>query len=636
MQNWAKGEITLEELRPQYQLLRELREEESAAAQRHPLYAAGLGHLYMGEATDWQTVYQEAQRVMQLLNQNADDSQTRPLLERYGGRKELLPLIEAARQAYNELLPLCQRGLDMLNSSIKDSDAWLTRQMFLINSLSQHLDELKAWSAWCKTSTEAEAAGLAPLVAAYRQGLAHDEVMNAGKRSFYKNLALSTIEATHVLDEFRGLLFNEQIEQFQRLDQELRQLTRQEIYCKLSANVPNFTKEASKNSEIGILQKAIRSKGRGISLRKLFDRLPNILHRICPCMLMSLLSVAQYIDPCHPPFDLVVFDEASQMQTCKAIGALACARDAVIVGDPKQMPPTNFFSSSAVDEDNLELEDLESILEDCLALRMPQTHLLWHYRSRHESLIAFSNQQFYENKLFTFPSSNARESKVTLHHVDGVFERGKKRANPIEAQAVVEELKRRAQDPILRRQSVGIVTFNIAQQTFIDDLFMEACQKDSNLENWAFNAEEPLFIKNLENVQGDERDVIIFSIGYGPDELGRVTMNFGPLNRDGGWRRLNVAVSRARREMTVFTSLWPEQISTARTRAAGVHALRAFLEFAHTQNLPPTDDINAIIRPRREELSRLICSELQKYGYSRRICPYIDQPNSQKTASAMI
>ena len=616
MQGWARGEITLQELRPQYQLLKELQQEETTIAQMHPLYAPGLGRLYLGEGTDWQAVAQEAQRVMELLNQNADDSQTRPLLERYGGRKELLPIIETARQTYAELRPLCQQGLELLGCSISEQDAWLTRQLFLINSLSKHIDELKAWSAWCKTSSEAEACGLAPLVAAYRQGLAHDQVMNAGKRSFYKNLALSAIESAPILDEFRGLLFNEQIEQFNRLDQELRQLSRQEIYSRLSEKIPNFTKEASKNSEIGILQKAIRSKGRGISLRKLFDRLPNLLHRICPCMLMSPLSVAQYIDPCHPPFDLVVFDEASQIQTCKAIGALARARDAVIVGDPKQMPPTNFFSTSSIDEENLELEDLESILEDCLALHMPQTHLLWHYRSRHESLIAFSNQQFYENKLFTFPSSNARESKVTLHHVEGIFERGKRRTNTIEGQAVIEELKRRAQDPILRKQSIGIVTFNIAQQNLIDDLFMEACQNDSALENWAYNAEEPLFIKKLEIVQCDERDVIIFSIGYGPDEFGRTTMNFGPLNRDGGWRRLNVAISRARREMMVFTSLWPEQINTARTRAAGVHALRAFLEFAHTQHLPPVEDISAIIRPQREEISRLICQELQKYGYS--------------------
>ena len=154
-------------------------------------------------------------------------------------------------------------------------------------------------------------------------------------------------------------------------------------------------------------------------------------------MLMSPLSAAQYLDPDRKPFDLVIFDEASQMPTARAVGALARGIDAVIVGDPKQMPPTSFFSGNSLDEDNLEAEDLESILDDALALNMPQSHLLWHYRSRHESLIAFSNYRFYENKLYTFPSINDRESKVTLVHIDGFFDRGKSRQNRAEAEAVV-------------------------------------------------------------------------------------------------------------------------------------------------------------------------------------------------------
>lgn len=203
-----------------------------------------------------------------------------------------------------------------------------------------------------------------------------------------------------------------------------------------------------------------------------------------------------------------------------------------MVGDPKQMPPTSFFTSNTVDEENLEQEDLESILDDCLALNMPQSHLLWHYRSQHESLIAFSNREFYDNRLYTFPSVNDRESMVRLVYVDGFFDRGKTRQNRGEAEAVVAELSNRAHDPALRDRSVGVVTFNINQQNLISDLLDEACRTDSVLEDWAYHSPEPLFIKNLENVQGDERDVILFSIGYGPDEQGHVTMNFGPLNRE--------------------------------------------------------------------------------------------------------
>lgn len=204
------------------------------------------------------------------------------------------------------------------------------------------------------------------------------------------------------------------IQQFKKLDEEMEQLARAEIYYRLAAKVPNFANEAAQNSEVGILQRAIKSNGRGISIRRLFQQIPNLLPRICPCMLMSPISVAQYLDSGWTPFDIVVFDEASQMQTCKAVGALARGKSAVIVGDPKQMPPTNFFASNTVDEDNFENEDLESILDDCLVLSMPQTHLLWHYRSRHESLIAFSNSQFYENKLYTFPSVNDSSQKFRL------------------------------------------------------------------------------------------------------------------------------------------------------------------------------------------------------------------------------
>ena len=246
----------------------------------------------------------------------------------------------------------------------------------------------------------------------------------------------------------------------------------------------------------------------------------------------------------HDKFDLVVFDEASQMPTCEAVGAIARGNHVVVVGDPKQMPPTNFFTSNSVDEEHIEIEDLESILDDCLALSMPSKYLLWHYRSKHESLIAFSNSQYYDNKLLTFPSPDDLAAKVTLVPIEGYYDKGKSRQNQAEAQAVVDEIVRRLSDPELRNQSIGVVTFSSVQQTLIEDMLSDVVLQNAELENLAFNREEPVFIKNLENVQGDERDVILFSVGYGPDVNGRVSLNFGPLNRDGGERRLNVAVSR--------------------------------------------------------------------------------------------
>ena len=184
------------------------------------------------------------------------------------------------------------------------------------------------------------------------------------------------------------------------------------------------------------------------------------------------------------------------------------------------MPPTSFFAGNTIDEDNLDIEDLDSILDDCLALGMPQTNLRWHYRSRHESLIAFSNREFYENSMFTFPSANDREKRVNLVKTEGFFDRGKKRVNEGEAKAVVAELRRRFHDPALKKQSIGVITFNISQQSLIEDLLKEEYRRDPDFERWANDREEPLFVKNLENVQGDERDVILFSVAYGPDDQG--------------------------------------------------------------------------------------------------------------------
>lgn len=204
---------------------------------------------------------------------------------------------------------------------------------------------------------------------------------------------------------------------------------------------------------------------------------------------------------------------------------------------------------------------------------------------------------------------------MRLVPVEGVFERGKSRKNRAEAEAVINELIRRCHTPELSGQSVGVVTFNITQQHLIDDLLSEACAKDPALEKWVYEAEEPLFIKNLENVQGDERDVILFSIGYGPDENGKVYMNFGPLNRDGGWRRLNVAVSRARCEMVVFSTLRPEQIDLSRTKAEGVEALRAFLEYAQGRPAALSETALKTQTRKPDGIARAICQALEEKGY---------------------
>lgn len=464
--------------------------------------------------------------------------------------------------------------------SSDDSTSWLQNNIITAQRQQSGIDLLKDWTSWTNIRDKAKASGLDVVVAAYEIGtITSAEIGIQYRKALYKAIAEYIIGQSPALASFNSALFEDKIARFKNISESFEKLTREELYARLAAKIPDFSIEASQSSEVGILQKAIRSNGRAMSIRKLFDSIPNLLPRLTPCMLMSPISVAQYFDAAKAHFDLVIFDEASQMPTCEAVGAMARGSNVIVVGDPKQMPPTSFFATANRDEDNPE-EDLESILDDCLALSMPSKHLLWHYRSKHESLIAFSNAKYYENKLFTFPSTDDLATKVSFVHVQGFYDKGKTRQNKAEAIAIVAEILRRLAHPDLSKRSMGVVTFSSVQQNLIEDILTEEFRKAPHLEKIALEAEEPLFIKNLENVQGDERDVILFSICYGPDETGKVSLNFGPLNREGGWRRLNVAVSRARYEMTIFSTLLADGIDLARTSAEGVAGLKAFLAFA--------------------------------------------------------
>lgn len=534
----------------------------------------------------------------------------------YCGNRAYAPMVNDVSDKLETML-LARTSLygEIQCTEIDNEEDFFATEFTLCDNLENNTDSLKDICLWNHFARILTGYGIDAIATAYEKGLPHEEVLPAYNKAVSNCLICSIVDKDEYLKTFSDALFNDKIRQFKELDDKITELTKKEIYARLAANVPQFQASSAQSSETGILQRAIKSNGRGLSIRKLFSQIPNLLPRLTPCMLMSPLSAAQYLDPASELFDLVVFDEASQLPTAKAVGAIARGREAIVVGDPNQMPPTSFFMSDTIDEDNPEMEDLESILDDCLAIEMPQTHLLWHYRSRHESLIAFSNSEFYENRLYTFPSVNDRESKVSFVHVDGFFDRGRTRQNLAEAQAIVEEIRRRCYDKETSSLSVGVVTFNISQSNLIDDLITNACREDSVLEDWLYNQEEPLFIKNLENVQGDERDVILFSVGYGTDKDGKTYMNFGPLNRDGGWRRLNVAVSRARYEMKVFSSLTSDQINLARTSSQGVSALKAFLEYAEKGILRNNISNAASQKPDTKGTINSICRELEAKGY---------------------
>lgn len=457
----------------------------------------------------------------------------------------------------------------------------LSTLSILLSTAIPHTAKAKDWWQWMLRREALAKLGAQPVIALCEDTSASASDITQGfLRHLYTQLAQQIIATDVRLASFNGWMFEEVIDKYRTLAKDFQVLMRHELYSRLAARIPAGTMMVNAQSELGILRRTIANGGRAMSIRKLFDQLPTLLPRLCPCMLMSPLSVAQYIDMASEKFDLVVFDEASQIPTSEAVGAMARGKTIIVVGDPKQMPPTSFFASNQVSEEDTYLDDMESVLDDCIALSLPSRYLSWHYRSKHESLIAFSNANYYESRLSTFPSPDNQLSKVQLIPVGGVYDKAHTRTNKKEAEAIIAEVARRLSCPILRQRSIGVIAFSQAQQSLIEDKLMELFSAQPELETIVSQQAEPIFVKNLENVQGDERDVILFSIGYGPDASGKVSMNFGPLNNQGGERRLNVAVSRARYEMLVYTSLSAEQIDLRRTRSRGVEGLRNFLDFA--------------------------------------------------------
>ena len=577
-----------------YEKLNRLGEVSRSVKEAPAEITAVFGGSWLGEETDWDMLAQSAALSSDVRGRieasSLSTEQKKSLAEKIASgfadssakaaNRELTDKITADHSALDSIVSTLENDYSFRSDKLISGDNWCGFAADKADAVIGALPRLKEWTGIVSICNKLRSFGIGCVADAYLDGnVPTTQLLSAFDCDLSRAAISAVISESPVLSGFQGTLFEDTIRRFGEVLNSFSTLTMQELVAELSAKIP-AAGEAAGSSEIGILQKAIKSNGRMMSIRKLFDSIPNLLRRMCPVMLMSPISVAQYIDPSYPKFDLVIFDEASQLPTCEAVGAIARGENVIVVGDPKQLPPTSFFSSNQVDEENYEKEDLESVLDDCLALSMPQKHLLWHYRSRHESLIAYSNAKYYENKLFTFPSPDDQVSEVSWVHVDGYYDKGSTKTNKAEAKAIVDEISRRLRDPQLRKLSIGVVTFSQSQQNLVDDMLMEAFRSEPELETFANEQYEPILIKNLENVQGDERDVIMFSIGYGPDKDGKVSMNFGPLNRDGGWRRLNVAISRSKCQMIVYSVITPDQIDLSRTRSEGVEGLKGFLEFA--------------------------------------------------------
>ncbi len=460
-----------------------------------------------------------------------------------------------------------------------------------LSALSQHLAgwsgaarHIQEWCAWRGVSQSAAAQGLGPLIQAMEDGVVGpDGAVRALEANYARWWIDLAVDASPRLRSFVAAKHETRIERFRVLDARMLVLSSRLARARIASGVPSVVARQV-DPEYALLTRELAKRQRHLPIRQLAARMPKALRRLTPCLMMSPLSVAQYLPAEAEPFDLVIFDEASQITTWDAIGAVGRGRQVIVVGDPRQLPPTSFFErrSSEADDASVEVEthDLDSILDECLGAGIPTVELTWHYRSRHESLIAFSNQVYYGSRLVTFPSPVTWDDAVSFHYVpNGVYARGAGRTNEAEARAVLAEALAVLRAP--EQRSLGIVTFNAEQQTMIEDLLDKARRDDPSLErHFSDDAAEPVLIKNLEGVQGEERDVMLFSLTYGPDTTGRIGLNFGPLNLSGGERRLNVAVTRARERLVVFGSVRAEQLDLARTGATGVRHLKQFLSFA--------------------------------------------------------
>lgn len=453
-----------------------------------------------------------------------------------------------------------------------------------------HQRRLKDWTAWRRVRDEALQVELTPLIEALENdSIAPNVALDTFETAYARWFAFTRMDEEQLLKAFMPGEQEDRILRFRELDDRMGELSTRYIRAKLCGLIPDKG-EVGKKDGYGTLKHQLQLQRPSMPIRKLAAEMGDAFTRLAPCMLMSPLSIAQYLPADQALFDLVIFDEASQITPWDAIGAMARGKQVIIAGDPKQMPPSNDFqrSADAVTVDDDTVPDLPSILDECLGAGVPSHRLSWHYRSKHESLITFSNARYYGNELVTFPPPETRPSAVSWARVPGVYTSGIK-TNPIEAQAIVDAAVSRLRDPAFVDEkgaplSLGIITMNAEQMRLVEDLLDKARRAYPAIEPH-FDTEnrlEPVCVRNLETVQGDERDVILLGVNFGPTEPSGKTMSmsFGKLNNAGGERRLNVAATRARREMKVFTSFEPGMIDLTRTASEGVRDLKAFIEFA--------------------------------------------------------
>ena len=488
----------------------------------------------------------------------------------------------------------------------------------------QQLTRLQAWESFVRLRDACQQTIAQPLINRIEKDMLESEDIAS---CFEGNLADALLgKAFRERPELRDFVFNlheRKIAGFRKLDSEIIELNRLRLIAQLHQNRPRLFIGASPDSEIGILQNQFSRERGHMPIRELLTKTGGLIQKIKPCFMMGPISIAQFCDPQMVQFDVVVFDEASQIRLEDALGALLRGKQAIVIGDTRQLPPTRFFDGIVEDDEEKDEDDfmnpivgVVSILDLCRQ-SVPMKKLKWHYRSRHESLIAVSNQEFYDNNLYVFPSAIDKVEHLGLkfeHIPDAVYDRGKSSTNREEAQAVVKAAFAHYRN--YPNKSLGIGTFGIKQQqAILDEFEVQFQQQPEIVEFFASNREEYFFVKNLETIQGDERDVIFISVGYGFGKDGKLHKNFGPLNSDGGERRLNVLITRAREKCVVFSNFHASDLQLDIDAPFGVRALKTFLDYAETGNLPMDKPNDPLVDP-ESPFEESVYEFLRSQGYT--------------------
>ncbi len=572
---------------------------------------------WSGHDSDWKsladtTQWMEANNDLREIASWHDDK-FQPLNTANTIESQITPLREGIEKLLSDL---CSRSGKLFEvEQIEDIplDCLLTRFALWI----KHEEQLSKWVSYRDRTERARGLGMEQFVMHLETGkIDACEATQSFEMAYFEALFKDQIRLMPELAKFDGDLHSQRVQEFGNLDRERISMTSLEVTQAHHRRIPR----GGSVGPLGILKGEMARKRGHMPIRQLMNKAAPVILALKPVLMMSPLSVAQFLPPGQLSFDMLVMDEASQIQPVDALGAIARCKQVVVVGDEKQLPPTRFFAKitgggDVEDEDeSAQVADIESILGLFKARGLHQRMLRWHYRSRHQSLIAISNSQFYENKLFIVPSPYTKEAGMGLqfHYIaKGVFDSGNSNTNQIEAQVVAQAIIQHAK--ARPHHSLGVATFSVAQRKAIQDhLELLRCANPDTEGFFAAHLSEPFFIKNLENVQGDERDVIFISVGYGRNVQGYMAMRFGPLSSVGGERRLNVLISRAKQRCEVFASITDEDIDLERGKGVGVYAFKLFLHFARTGKLGLAE---ASGREYDSDFERQVAAALENRGY---------------------